>query len=242
MAEVTTSIQEKPIGSPSVETVHLAEWVERLWHDRRLRYGIIAAAGIILVVAAYGIWRSMHQEREQEASLALSRVMPYLEAQQYDEALNGDQKKSIRGEPVQGLLAIADTYSGTAAGQTAAFYAGRIFYDQKRYDEAARSFEHAVASDAQLVSLGARAGIAACKEQRRQFQEAAAMYERIAYEAEVIGAKDKYTLLAAQCYEKSGNAQQAIRLYKALLAEFEFSEYAPDAKAGLARLGTVIEY
>lgn len=242
MADVTTPIQEKPIESPSAEAVPLPEWAERLWHDRRLRYGIIAAAGIILVVAAYGIWRSMQQEREEEASLALSRVMPYLEAQQYDQALNGDQKKTVRGEPVQGLLAIADTYSGTAAGKTAAFYAGQIFYDQKRYDEAERYFEQAEASDARLVSIGAKAGIAACKEQRRQFQEAATLYERIADEAEVIGAKDKYTLFAAQCYEKSGNAQQAIRLYKALLAEFEFSEYAPDAKAGLARLGTVIEY
>jgi hypothetical protein len=49
-------------------------------------------------------------------------------------------------------------------------------------------------------------------------------------------------LQAALCYEKAGKADDAIRLYRSLLAEFEFSEYAADAKAGLARLGTVIEY
>gem|GEM_PF-244179 len=243
MAEATTPVQEptSAVEQP-VAAVALPPWLERAWNDRRVRYGVLALVVVGLAVAAYALWHSWAQEREAEASLALSRVLPYLEAQQYDEALNGDPKKTVRGEPVQGLLAIADTYSGTAAGKTAALYAGHIYFDRKRYQEAERYFEQAEGSDAPLVRIGAIAGRAACKEQQNQLAEAAALYESILPDAEQIGAKDKYTLFAAQCYEKAGNKDQAIGLYKALLAEFEFSEYAADAKAGLARLGTVVEY
>jgi tetratricopeptide (TPR) repeat protein len=244
MAEVTTPVQqpttvEQP-AAPAAAT--LPPWLERAWNDRRIRYSVIAIAVAALAVAAYALWHAWAEDREAEASLALSRVLPLLEAQQYDQALNGDPNKTVRGEPVQGLLAIADTYSGTAAGKTAALYAGHIFFDRKRYDEAARYFEQAEGSDAPLVRIGAIAGLAACKEQQQQFDAAAALYERILTDAENLGAKDKYTLFAAQCYEKAGKQEQARRLYAALLAEFEFSEYAADAKAGLARLGTVVEY
>lgn len=92
------------------------------------------------------------------------------------------------------------------------------------------------------MRIGAQAGLAACYEQRSKFEEAAELYERLLSDAERAGMKDKFMLQAALCYEKAGKAEQAIRLYKALLAEFEFSEYAPDAKAGLVRLGTVVEY
>ncbi len=242
MADVTAPIQEPTVEQPTAAAVALPPWLDRAWNDRRVRYGIVVLVAIGLAIAAYALWRSWSHEREAEASLALSRVLPYLEAQQFDQALNGDPQKTIRGEAVQGLLAIADTYSGTAAGKTAALYAGQIFLDRKRYDEAARYFEQAEGSDAPIVRIGAIAGLAACKEQQNQLAEAAALYEQILPDAEQLGAKDKYTLFAAVCYEKAGNKDRAIRLYKALLAEFEFSEYAADAKAGLARLGTIVEY
>lgn len=243
MADVTTPTQEPTVVSEqTAKAVTLPPWFERLWSDARIRYGAIAVVVIAVAIGAYALWRSAQHDREEEASLALSRVLPYLEAQQYDAALDGDPKKTVRGEPVQGLRAIADTYGGTAAGRTAALYAGQIYLDRKQYSEAERYFEQAEASDAVLVRIGALAGLAACKEQQRQFEEAAALYERILPDAENIGFKDKYMLFAALCLEKAGKTDRAVQMYKSLLAEFEFSEYAADAKAGLARLGTVVEY
>ncbi|MDW8075069.1 MAG: tetratricopeptide repeat protein [Bacteroidota bacterium] len=242
MTEVTTPTSEQVVESKPETAITLPPWFERLWSDRRVRLGTIGIGIVLVGIALFAWWRSIQQEQEQEASLALSRVLPYIEAQQYDAALNGDPKKTVRGEPIQGLLAIADTYGGTAAGKAAALYAGHIYLERQRYDEAERYFEQAEASSSTVVRIGALAGLAVCKEQRKQFQEAAQLYERLTAETESTGMKDKYTLFAAQCYEKAGDTEQAIRLYKALLAEFEFSEYAADAKAGLVRLGMVIDY
>jgi tetratricopeptide (TPR) repeat protein len=243
MSEITTTTHE-PIAevSETSQPMALPSWVDRLWQDRRVRYSAIAVGVLVLAIAGYTMWNSAQHDREQEASLALSRVLPYIEAEQYDQALDGDPKKTVRGEPIQGLRAIADTYARTGAGNTAAFYAGQIFLNRKQYDAAQQYFEQASDSDALLVRIGAFAGIAACYEQRSQFEDAAQLYERISHDAERTGTKDKYMLQAALCYEKAGKADDAIRLYRSLLAEFEFSEYAADAKAGLARLGTVIEY
>ncbi|RMF33271.1 MAG: tetratricopeptide repeat protein [Chlorobiota bacterium] len=243
MAEPKTPTQdpvaEAPVAPPAVT---LPPWLEQVWSDRRIRYGAAALLALALAVAGYLLWRSAQQDREQEASVALSRVLPYIEAEQYDQALDGDPKKTVRGEPVQGLRTIADTYGGTTAGKTAAFYAGQIFLSRKQYDDAERYFEQASSSDAVLVRIGAQAGLAACYEHRSKFEEAARLYEQVLSDAERAGVKDKFMLEAALCYEKAGKADHAIRLLKALLAEFEFSEYAPDAKAGLVRLGTVVEY
>ncbi|MCX7930665.1 MAG: tetratricopeptide repeat protein [Chlorobi bacterium] len=243
MSEVTTPVQESAVEQQaSLSPSSLPPWLEQMWSDARVRYGAIAVAVVAVAIGAYAVWHSAQQDRENEASIVLSRVMPYLEAQQYDVALNGDPKKTVRGEPVQGLLAIADMYSGTSAGKTAALYAGQIFLERNKYDDAERYFEQAENSASLLVRVGAIAGLAACQENRKNFEEAARLYESILSDAESLGAKDKYTLFAAECYEKVGKTEQAIRLYKALLAEFELSEYAPDAKAGLVRLGTIVDY
>lgn len=244
MAETAAPPQQPVIEQqqPAQEKLWLPPWLEQLWQDRRVRYGAIAVLVAVAAVLGYLLWRSSHRESEQEAALLLSRVLPYIEAQQYDQALNGDPKKLVRGEPVQGLLAIADTYGGTEAGKSAALYVAQIYFERKRYGDAERYFDHASDSDALLVRIAAQAGRAACYEQQNQFEKAAELYERILPEAETIGAKDKYILFAALCHEKAGKLDRARDLYRALLAEFEFSEYSAQAKAGLVRLGTVVEY
>ena len=103
-------------------------------------------------------------------------------------------------------------------------------------------FQKALNGDPSRSIRGGKAGLAACNEEMKNYEEAASLFEAAA------GAKDsplyeRYSLFAALNYEKassngSGTAKEkAITILKGLVAKNSGSEYTNEAKMGLARLG-----
>jgi tetratricopeptide (TPR) repeat protein len=206
---------------------------------KKIGFALIAVLAIGL---GYYFYTGMQEASNDEAMTALSRISSYYETGQFQKALDGDPSRSIRGGKVIGLKAIVSEYGGTSAGSFAALYAGTSLMNLGKYSDAMPYFESAIGSDDEMVSAGGKAGLAACKEEMKNFEEAASLYEAAA------GPKDgpmyeRYTLFAALNYEKaaangSGNAKEkAITLLKGLLAKNSGSEYTSEAKMGLARLG-----
>lgn len=198
---------------------------------------------VVLLVALIGVWlyRSSSFGDSPEASLALSRIMPYVEAGDMQKALNGDPSKKIRGEEVIGLAAIVEQYSSSNAGKTAALHAAIASLSLKKKDEALKFFEIAEGSSSLFVVASAQAGLATVKESDGDFAGAAELYEKAVASSEKSGNKDKFEYYAGLCYEKAGDKAKAQKMYESLLAEFEFSEFSGEAKAGLTRLGIVVE-
>lgn len=202
---------------------------------------LIAVAVALIAIVGFWLYRSSDFGDSPEASLALSRIMPYVEAGDMQKALNGDPTKKVRGEDVLGLAAIVDQYSSSHAGKTAALHAAIASLSLKKTDDAKRYFEIAEGSSSSYVAAGAQAGLASVKESEGDYVGAAELYEKAVVSSENSGAKDKYEYYAGMCYEKSGDKVKAQKMYENLLAEFEFSEFAGEAKAGLTRLGIVVE-
>jgi tetratricopeptide (TPR) repeat protein len=167
--------------------------------------------------------------------------MPYVEAGDMQKALQGDPVKKVRGNDILGLRAIVDEYESTGAGKTAALHAAIASTTLKNYSDAERFFDIAAGSSSPYVSASAQAGLAAVKEAQGNFSEAASLYEKAISMSEKTGNKDKYEFYAALCFEKAGNTESAKKMYQDLLAEFEFSEFSGEAKAGLTRLGMVVD-
>jgi predicted negative regulator of RcsB-dependent stress response len=60
----------------------------------------IIGGAVLLIVAIVGIWyfRSVANEKQAQASVAVARIKPYVEANEYEKALSGDSVKKVRGQ------------------------------------------------------------------------------------------------------------------------------------------------
>jgi tetratricopeptide (TPR) repeat protein len=206
---------------------------------KKIGFALIA---VLAIGAGYYFYTGMQETNNDEPMTALSRISSYYETGQFQKALDGDPARTIRGGKVMGLKTIVSEYGGTSAGSFAALYAGTSYLNLGNISEAMSYFEKAAGSDDETVRAGGKAGMAACKEEMKNYEEAASLYEAAA------GPKDgpmyeRYALFAALNYEKASangsgtSKEKAITLLKGLIAKNSGSEYTMEAKMGLARLG-----
>ncbi len=210
---------------------------------QRKRIVQFALAGVALVAVLIGgflFYRYTKQNTEKEAALKLSRIRSFYDAGQFEVALGG-VSGTIRGESVVGLTAISSQYSSAESGRLAALYAGNALSTLGRYSEAERYFDQASAASSDITKMGALAGLGSCRSNGNQNAEAAKYYEQAAAIGAKLGDEDRYKLFAAMHYEKAGQKEKALSLYRAITASPEFSEAITEAKAGIIRLGATLE-
>lgn len=205
--------------------------------------GKIAIVVVLLIVTVSGViyWQSQQKENAQKASLALSRIRTYFESGDYQRALNGDPGAQIRGESIQGLTAIVSEYGSTASGKTAAYYAGIAYVNLKNYSEATAMFEKASGSESDVVKAGASAGLAVIAEHSNNFASASEQYMKASSLAQDDVSKARFLYFSAICLEKISKKEEAISQFKEVVNKYGQTEYAGDSKAGLVRLGTIID-
>lgn len=196
---------------------------------------------IILIVGLLVILRNKSKEDESIASTLLTRVLPYYESADYQKSLDGDPEKTYLGEPVKGLRFIVEEYKRTPAGRLAALYVGNILLSTSKYSEAKEYFEIAQDASSKYVQAGAMAGLAGCLETENKFLEAAKLYENAANLILDDEISARYRYYAGFAYEKAGNKQNSEKIYRDLINRARFSEFSQMAKAGLIRIGTIIE-
>lgn len=197
--------------------------------------------GVALIIGGVFYYNDHQSKKEAEASLALNRIQPYFDRGDYQVALSGDSSKKMRGADIIGLRAIADEYSGTSTGKTAALLAGKSLFLLKKIDEAEQYFTTATKSKSDIVALGGEAGLAACYEEKKQYDKAAEQYEKIIPVADKINSKGKYLYFAGLCYEQLGNKEKAEKCYRDIIGEIDNQEFSGEAKSALTRLGMVVE-
>jgi len=208
--------------------------------QKKLKLILIGVGIIIIAVVAVILYNNSKENRELEASVALSRVMIYYENGDYDKALIGDKEKQVRGNVVIGLKDIVEQYGNTGNGEVAAIYAGNALVAKKNYDEASEYFNKGTGSKSVDVAISSNAGLAICAESKNDNSTAADNYNKAAELSKQPSLQAKYYLYAAMNYEKKGNTEKAAKLYKEII-KLEVAEYVVDAKSGLTRLGMIIE-
>lgn len=193
--------------------------------------GVLAVIIIALITITY--YNDHQQEQEAKAAMQLSLIRPAYDAGNFEQALNGNDSQ-------KGLETIAANFGGTEAGKLAALYAGLANLHLGNYEKAQGYFEEAQSADASVTRVGATAGLAACKDQAGQTAASAELFEKTAAMAEQTGNEEHYKLFTAMLLEKAGEKENALRLYREIVAANQFSQFAGEAKAGIVRLGEAI--
>lgn len=225
----------------------LAHKINHFVLNNRKMVSWVSIGAVIVVVIAYfavGYVSKAKKESQEKAGTALSRVLPYYatkDAQSIKLALYGDKANTMRGEQIIGLLEIVQKYESTPQGKLAALYAANLFYLTREYDKAVKYFKIAAESDSKLLMEGAYAGMGAVSEANGKYDEAISNYQKAVENFTNFNAKNRYEYFMGLCYEKLGKKDDAIKIYKSIIGENKTADFVGRAKAGLTRLGTIIE-
>jgi len=212
--------------------------------DKKGKIILIVSVVVIVLTAALFYYRSASADAEVEnrekAATALARVLPFIQQQQYQRALDGEPNMQIRGEQVIGLVKIVEEYDGTDQAYLAAFYAGDAYIKLNDPENAEKYFNIALNSESDIVIEGAYSGLGRIQEMKGKMDEAAELYEKAAKSANLESSKDKFFVYAATSFEKAGKTDKAGELYKEILSTGK-SKYESLAKSALLRLGMKID-
>lgn len=195
---------------------------------------------IVLVAVGYMYYSSSQKEKaSQEASMAMSKVLPEYDGGNYSVAIDGGTNAA--GMEVTGLVKIADKYSNVNEGKLAALYAANAYVNTGDFSKAKTYFEQASGSDSEIVQSGAYAGIALCEEENGNYEKAAENYKKAAEELNEDVLKSKYLYFSALNYEQANNKDEAKKIYESIVDISGSSEFGSKSKVKLSMLGTKID-
>ncbi|HOV92134.1 MAG TPA: hypothetical protein PLC04_03530 [Candidatus Kapabacteria bacterium] len=223
------------------ETPELKERNINNFIKQNLNYIIAGIAVIIIGVLVIVFLGNSNSKKENQASLYLSRIYTYIEAQDYKTALKGDKTKTVRGEELYGLEYIVNNYKGTNAGKLASVFAGNCCLQINQPQKAIGYFEIGLKSDDENVLQGANAGLGCAYENKKEYAKAAEYYSKASQYAKDDANRARYLLFSAMCNEQAKKMDIAKEEYTKVINISPESEYSEIAKASLTRLGIVID-
>lgn len=228
MSALKTSQQKassrKELREDRIVTLYAKAWMF-FDENRTLVYG--ALAGLVVLVLAVVGYVFYHNQQQVEAERLLAQGVRTYEQGSYREALEG-------AGATPGLLAIADDYGSTRAGNLATYYAADALYRLGEYDRALEYFR-AFEKDEDFLGASALAAQAAIHANREEFSRAAELYLEAAEQFENTLTSPQYLLSAGQAYEEAGNFEAALSAYERIEEEYPDSDEAQDIGRYLAR-------
>lgn len=204
------------------KTQHFAE------KNKNLIFGVLAAIALA-IVAVFG-YNYYIGNLETEAEKQLFPAVFYLEKDSVDKALNGDNVTT------EGLVAVAENYGLTKAGNLAKFYAGIGFMKKAEFDKAIKHLEGFSANDL-LIQARAYCLIGDAYMEKNDAAKAADFYKKAAeYKPNEQFSPTYYLKLAGAC-EQKGDINAANEAYDKIIKDFPESPSVDVAKKLKARNG-----
>jgi len=185
--------------------------------------GIVGIVAIFLLVQKYYI-----QPKERSAQAAMFVAEQYFAKDSMALALNGDGNN-------EGFLGIIDSYSSTAAGNLANYYAGICYLNLGEYENAIDYLSSFEADDI-LVSSIKLGAIGDAYAEMTDMEKAADYYVSAANNNENNFTTPIYLNKAAKAYEAIGDKDEAIEIYETLMTEFPRTIEGREAEKNIARL------
>ncbi|MFD2513958.1 tol-pal system YbgF family protein [Pontibacter locisalis] len=216
---------EELVENPDALAERLSQSEDFVKKNKSKLLGVFAA--IAAIVVAGFLYYNYRSSQNQEAQNAMFQAVYYFEADSLSKALNGDGQ-------YMGLLAIADEYDGTEAGNLASFYAGVALLKQGQYAEAAEHLQDFESEDYLLQARAYSLTGDALLEQGKN-KEAADMYMKAAdYNANPYFSP-QYLMKAGIAFEADNNFAAAAEAYEKIITDFVASNEVTDAKKYKAR-------
>jgi TolA-binding protein len=196
-------------------------WLEQHWRGLGMAVG-----GAVLVVIATLLWIAWSRQAEEKASIQLASGIGV-----YQEALADGA-----GDPagLESALKTFDALAGSRGGPAslARFYRGATLFHLGRLDEARESLEQVVNESGAADTLGATAQLLLAQVELAagHTDEAAALLQRLADQAEAAVPPEQALLELARLHEQAGQADKAQIQWQRIV-----DEYPQSGAAALAR-------
>lgn len=130
------------------------------------------------------------------------------------------------------LTEIVNTYSGTRAAGTAAFFLANTYFATNDYDNAEKYYQTYIDdySNNKMFTASCFAGIAACRESMEQLPEAARFYENAAQKYPNSFKAPFYLKEAGRCYVLAEEFEKGKEIYKMIIEKYPDSSIKQEAE------------
>lgn len=207
----------------TVVTAYARAW-QFFDRNRTLVYGALVALVVLVLLLVGWIWRQ--NVRGGEAAEHLGRIVTLYEEGQFQQALDGSEGRL-------GLVAIAEDYGRTDAGNLARFYAANANFELGNFEDA-RAFFSRYNKGNDILGASAIAGEAAALEALGEFRQAGDLFRRAALHVEIPTLSPQYLLDAGRAYESAGDYDRAVDAYRLVAQDFEDAPVAASIDAYIA--------
>jgi hypothetical protein len=191
----------------------------RDYFDKNKRTLYIALTVLIVIIAGVILYFNKKSANEDNAALALSKIQPAYDNQEFNIAMNGDSLGSFKG-----LVYIVNEYGSTQSGELAKILLANCYYYTKDYGSAQKLYNDYGGSN-EILKAAALAGSAAVNEASNNFSEAAKQYEKAADVNKDVANNDEYLYYAIRNYSKANDQENVNRVIKELKADYPKSQF-----------------
>lgn len=189
--------------------------------------GVIAA--VILGIGGWWAYNNLVKgPKESKAQDAIIYAQRYFDIDSMQLALNGDGKNI-------GFEAVAKKYSGTSAGNRAAFGAGVASLKLGKYADAVKYLED-FSTDDPILSARKYGCLGDAYAEQNKMDNAIENYKKAVAAADNETTAPTYLYRAALAIEQKGNKKDALELYKELNTKYPNSQEGMAAEITIAKL------
>ena len=190
---------------------------------------VIGVGGTLAYIYGYA------KPREEKAQELLGVVMQkYVMTQDFEHALKGEGK-------TLGLIAIADKYSSTDAGNIAKYEAGICNFNLGKTKEAIKYLEDFSAQDDATVSAQALYALGNCYATDKQFDKAVSTFKKAAEATAVPALCAEYLFQAGLILENQKKNNEALEVYQNIKKQYPTAPMCAQQEQNGVLLDAVID-
>lgn len=190
---------------------------------------VIGVGGTLAYIYGYA------KPREEKAQELLGVVMQkYVMTQDFEHALKGEGK-------TLGLIAIADKYSSTDAGNIAKYEAGICNFNLGKTKEAIKYLEDFSAQDDATVSAQALYALGNCYATDKQFDKAVSTFKKAAEATSVPALRAEYLFQAGLILENQKKNNEALEVYQNIKKQYPTAPMCAQQEQNGVLLDAVID-
>ena len=178
---------------------------------------------ILIAAVVVFIYFKNVSEKQETATLELSKVKPVYMSGAYDQAIIGDTLGMSRG-----LLYIVNEYGSTESGETAKILLANCYYYLRDFDNAEKYYKD-YGGNNEIYQVTSIAGVGAVKEARGDYKGAAELFEKAAHHSESTANNDEYLFYAMRNFFMAKDNESLKRVVDELKAEYPKSKYVQQA-------------
>ena len=204
--------------------------VEESFVQKNMKKIAICVCGIVLFLVGVLCGQAYYNSQNKKAAEALYPSEQLFQQGQYEKALNGD------GQDVIGLLEVAKKYGSTKCGNLAKLYAGLAYAQLEKYEDAEKYLSDFDAKGDEMISPAAVGALGNVYAQLGQNDKAIETLKKAAKKADNSVLSPIYLIQAGEILESQGKADEALKLYEEVKANYRASQQGQEIEKYIERV------